>query len=269
MGTLQEPPAPRTWGPPRMLGSPRQRAAAPTPHPEHSAPGVTAAASHSQGLALQVHPPRDTKASWLPARQAVWTCFLWLPEAPSVQQGYEIRTGPDNPGRPETLEQGADTQQAWPPAPTLQPQQTLQGSHPARPLLPGTCRLTSGRLHQVQACVTRGVEGSASELRGLGLEPTGARARCAGPAGASPGAFTGLGFPGTSCPAGGRSRCAPGPGGPSRPQAGLAGCRGRGWLPRTVAGPRASASILHVHSFPEPSPGVEPSVVGQQPWSDQ
>lgn len=150
---------------------------------------------------LQVHPPQDTKASKLPEQQAVCICFPWLPEAPSVQQGSgpEIPTGPENPGRPATLEQGADTQQAWPPAPTLQPQQTLQGSHPAQPLLPGTCRLTSGRLHQVQACVTRGVEGSASELRGLGLEPTGARARCAGPAGASPGAFTGVSWDQLPC----------------------------------------------------------------------
>ena len=215
---------------------------------------------------LQVHPPQDTKASRLPAQQAVWTCFPRLPAAPSVQQGSgpETPTGPDNPGRPATLEQGADTQQAWPPATALRPQRTLQGSHPARPLLPGTCRLTSGRLHQVQARVTRGAEG----LRGVGLEPAGARARCAGPAGASQGAFTGVSWDQLPrrgqeqvCTWAWRAVSAPGRAG---------GLQGEGAAPSDGGGTQGlTASILHVHSFPEPSPGVEPSVVAQQPWSDQ
>ena len=142
------------------------------------------------------------------------------------------------------------------------PQHQLGGhSKPCRaatllsPCSPGPAGSPCGRLHHVQACVTRGAE---SGLRDVELEPTGARAGCAGWAGASPhqpsceartdagqtgtspGTYVGLGFPGTSCPARGRSGCGLGPGGPSQPQAGLVGCRGRGRLPQMVAEPRAS-----------------------------
>ena len=57
---------------------------------------------------------------------------------------------------------------------------------PLSPCSPGPAGSPCGRLHHVQARVTRGAEGSASGLRGVELEPTGARAGCAGRAGASP-----------------------------------------------------------------------------------
>ena len=141
-------PAPRNLGSPRMLGSPRHRAAAPTPHPEHSAPGVTAAASHSENWPFQVHPPQDTKAS---GSQHGRQCGHQHVSRGSQQPRVSSRNGGlRHPQARTTLaaqrrwsrEQTRSEQRARPPAPTLRPQHTLQGSHPAQPLLPGACRLT-------------------------------------------------------------------------------------------------------------------------------
>ena len=47
---------------------------------------------------------------------------------------------------------------------------------------------------------------------------------------------------------------------------GAGGLQGEGAAPSDGGGTQGlTASVLHVHSFPEPSPGVEPSVAAQQP----
>lgn len=51
---------------------------------------------------------------------------------------------------------------------------------------------------------------------------------------------------------------------------GAGGLQGEEGAPSDGGGTQGlAASVLHVHSFPEPPPGVEPSVVAQEPWSDQ
>nr|CAI9704892.1 unnamed protein product [Rangifer tarandus platyrhynchus] len=51
---------------------------------------------------------------------------------------------------------------------------------------------------------------------------------------------------------------------------GAGGLQGEEGTPSDGGGTQGlTASVLHVHSFPEPSPGVEPSAVAQEPWSDQ
>ena len=98
------------------------------------------------GPSGSIHPRTQTKASWLPARQAVWTSASFRG---SQQPRVSSRDGgPRYPRAQMTLdaqrhwsrEQACSKQQARPPAPTLRPQQSLQGSHPARPLLPGASR---------------------------------------------------------------------------------------------------------------------------------
>ena len=99
MGTLQEPPAPRTWGPPRMLDSPRQRAAAPTPHPEHSAPGITAAVSHSEGLAPPGPSTPGHKGLMAPSTAGSVDMFPVAPSSPECPAGIEARDT-HRPGQP-------------------------------------------------------------------------------------------------------------------------------------------------------------------------
>lgn len=75
--------------------------------------------------------------------------FPVAPSSPERPAGMGARDT-HRPGRPwPSSDAGAGSrhtarseQRAWPPAPTLRPQHTLQGSHPAQLLLPGACRLT-------------------------------------------------------------------------------------------------------------------------------
>ncbi|CAI9167400.1 unnamed protein product [Rangifer tarandus platyrhynchus] len=141
----------------------------------------------------QVHPPQDTDKGLVApstAGSVDISMFPGLPAAPSVRQGWgpEISTGADEPGRPGTLEQGAGTQQA---ASTATSTNSAAAANPAgqpprsAPAPRGLQGSPCGRRHHVQAHVTRGAEGSASGLQAVDLEPTGARAGCAGRAGAS------------------------------------------------------------------------------------
>ena len=75
--------------------------------------------------------------------------FPVAPSSPERPAGMGARDT-HRPGRPwPSSDAGAGSrhaasseQRARPPAPTLRPQHTLQGSHPAQLLLPGACRLT-------------------------------------------------------------------------------------------------------------------------------
>lgn len=203
---------PQNLGSPRMLGSPdKEQLHRPLTLSIQLQDHLRR--SHSErAWPLQVHPPQDTKASKPPAQHAVWTCFPWLPAAPSVQQdGARDTHKPGKPRRPATLEQGADTH-ATAPSTNLQPQQTPAGQPPRQPLLPDLQAHTSGRFAQVQP--VRPAVWRAQRLSwAWGWSPQepgrGVRARRGLPGGLH------WGFLGPAgAPAGGRSRCAPGPGGP-------------------------------------------------------
>ena len=251
-----------------MLDSPRQRAAAPTPHPEHSAPGITAAVSHSEGLAPPGPSTPGHKGLMAPSTTGSVDMFPVAPSSPKCPAGIGARDT-HRPGQPRPpSDAGAGSRHAASMAP---------GNSPAAAANPaGQPPRSAPAPRDLQA-----------HQRAASPGPGPCDPRCRGPAGCGAGARRsqgevcrpGWGLPGglhgagvswdqlphrgqeQVCTWAWRAVSAPGRAG---------GLQGEGAAPSDGGGTQGlTASILHVHSFPEPSPGVEPSVVAQQPWSDQ